>query len=93
MSAIEKLTLDHPFTADGKTLTEVSIRRPKVKDIRSVDKVKGDGDLQQGIVTVALLTGLSVEALDDMDAGDFARVSEVVGSFFEKLKAPAAGAP
>jgi hypothetical protein len=93
MSATEKLKLDHPFTADGKMLTEVSIRRPKVKDIRSVDKVKGEGDLQQGIVTVSLLTGLSVEALDDMDAGDFARVSEVVGGFFDKLKAPAAGGP
>jgi hypothetical protein len=93
MSAIDKLKLDHPFSVDGKTLTEVSIRRPKVRDIRAVDKVKEDGDLQQGIVTVALLTGLSVEALDDMDAGDFARVSEVVGGFFGNSRAPRTGAP
>jgi len=92
MSATEKLKLDHPFTADGKTLTEVSIRRPKVKDIRAIDKVKEEGDLQQGLVMTSLLTGLNAELLDEMDAGDFARVSEVVGSFLPNSKVPEAGA-
>ncbi len=93
MSAIEKLKLDHPFTADGKTLTEVLIRRPKVKDIRSIDIVRDQGDLQQGLTMASLLTGLGFEALDEMDAGDFARVSEVVMSFLPKSKAPQTGAP
>ena len=93
MSAIEKLKLDHPFTADGKTLTEVSIRRPKVKDIRSIDTVKDQGDLQQGLTMASLLTGLGLEALDEMDAGDFARVSEIVMSFLPTSKAPQTGAP
>lgn len=91
MSQPHKLKLRHPFTADGATVTEVSIRRPKVRDIRVVETTKGEGELQQGIMTVALLTGLSVAALDDMDAGDFARVSEVVGGFFDALKAPDTG--
>jgi len=88
----EKLKLKVPLTVDGKTVAEVSIRRPKVKDIRVVESTKGEGDLQQGIVTVSLLTGISVEEIDDMDAGDFARVSEVVGGFFDALKAPDTGA-
>jgi len=88
----EKLKLKVPLTVDGKTVAEVSIRRPKVKDIRVVESTKGEGDLQQGIVTVSLLTGISVEEIDDMDAGDFARVSEVVGGFFDALKAPDSGA-
>ncbi len=92
MSTVEKLKLDHPFSADGKTLTEVSIRRPKVKDIRSIDVVKNQGDLQQGLTMASLLTGISIDALDEMDAGDFARVSEVVMSFLPKSQAPQTGA-
>jgi hypothetical protein len=93
MSAIETLKLDHPFTADGKMLTEVAIRRPKVKDIRSIDIVKDQGDLQQGLTMASLLTGISIDALDEMDAADFARVSEIVMSFLPQSKAPGAGAP
>lgn len=93
MSTNEKLKLNHPFQVDGKAMSEITIRRPKVKDIRAIDKVKDEGDMQQGITMAALLTGLSPDVLDEMDAGDFARVSEVVMSFLPNSKAPGTGAP
>lgn len=93
MSTNHKLKLDHPLQVDGKAMAEITIRRPKVKDILAIDKVKDEGDMQQGITMAVLLTGLSPDVLDEMDAGDFARVSELVGSFFPRLKAPETGVP
>ncbi len=93
MSANQKLKLAHPFQVDGKAMAEITIRRPKVKDIRAIDTVKDQGDLQQGLTMACLLTGLPPDVLDEMDAGDFARVSEVVMSFLPNSTAPRTGAP
>jgi hypothetical protein len=93
MSANQKLKLAHPVQVDGKAMAEITIRRPKVKDIRAIDTVKDQGDLQQGLTMACLLTGLPPDVLDEMDAGDFARVSEVVMSFLPKSRAQETGAP
>jgi hypothetical protein len=66
--------LSQPFSVAGKMLTEVTLRRPKVKDLRAMDRAKGDdnSEVMQGIVMAAVLCGLPVEAIDEMDAVDFA---------------------
>ena len=68
---------------------QVTIRRPKVRDLRAMEKMREpDGtELDQGIAMAAALCDLPLEAIDEMDAADFAAVSEVLVGFLPKIPA------
>lgn len=86
--------LSQPFEVDGKPIAEVTLRRPKVKDLRAMDRTKGENasEMDQGIAMAAVLCGIPVAAIDEMDAGDFAKVSEVISGFLHEVPARTAGA-
>ena len=44
----------------------------------------GGTELDQGIAMAAALCDLPLEAMDEMDAGDFAAISEVLASFLPR---------
>ncbi|WP_032092053.1 MULTISPECIES: phage tail assembly protein [Pasteurellaceae] len=70
------VALDFPIQdGEGNPITELKIRRPKVKDIR---KMTGKTDAEQSISLLAILTGLVPEDLDALDIADFKRAAEVV---------------
>ncbi|NBI42053.1 phage tail assembly protein [Histophilus somni] len=70
------LKLEHPITdGQGNNITELTIRRPKVKDMR---KMRGDNDLEQSISLIAIVTGLVPEDLDELDIVDVKRASEIL---------------
>ncbi|OOF53988.1 phage tail protein [Rodentibacter genomosp. 2] len=70
------VALEFPIQdGEGKTITELTIRRPKVKDIR---KMRGSTDIEQSISLISIATGLVPEDVDELDIADFKRVSEVV---------------
>ncbi|MBF0752239.1 MULTISPECIES: phage tail assembly protein [unclassified Pasteurella] len=70
------VALEFPIQdGEGKTITELTIRRPKVKDIR---KMQGSTDIEQSISLISIATGLVPEDVDELDIADFKRVSEVV---------------
>ncbi|OOF88061.1 phage tail protein [Rodentibacter ratti] len=70
------VALDFPITnGEGKQITELNIRRPKVKDIR---KMTGNTDVEQSISLLAIVTGLVPEDLEALDIADFKRAAEVV---------------
>lgn len=70
------LALDFPIQdGQGNTITELKIRRPKVKDIR---KMTGNTDAEQSISLLAIVTGLVPEDLEELDIADFKRAAEVV---------------
>ena len=58
------VALDFPIQdGEGKTITELKIRRPKAKDIR---KMKGNTDIEQSISLLSIVTGLVPEDLDEL---------------------------
>ena len=93
MSAPITIELAVPMTVDGNVITKLSLRRPKVRDLRALeDATEGkSSQLDQGATLVALLSGLPEEVVEDMDAADFARASEVIGGFFGEGRAPRTG--
>jgi len=78
-----RVKLVRPIRVEERMITEVTIRRPKVRDLRAIEKMrKPEGtELDQGIAMAAALCDLPPEAMDEMDAADFAAVSEVLSSF------------
>lgn len=70
------LTLNYPIQdGQGKTLTELTIRRPKVKDLR---KMNGATEVEQSINILAIVTGLVPEDIDELDMSDFQRAAKVI---------------
>ena len=87
------ITLGIPVFIDGSTITELSIRRPKVRDLRALEEATQvkPSQLDQGAALLSLLAGIPEAAVEEMDATDFARASEVIAGFFEGARVPAAG--
>jgi hypothetical protein len=93
-STHQSVTLDYPITWEGAKIAEVTVKRPKVKDIKSLSAASQGEDLSEfesSILVIAALSGLPAEAVEELDQADFQAISEVVGGFFPKATAPATG--
>ena len=63
------VTLKYPVRlATGQTLDKVTVRRPRVGDLRAVMHIANE--VEQGLALVARVTGLVPEDLDMLDLRD-----------------------
>jgi hypothetical protein len=91
--APKTIRLSDPFMWEGREITEVTIAKPRVKDLKRMQAaLEGVTDrLEQGVVMAASLTGLPVEAIDELDTDDFTTISEVIAGFFPRGTASQSG--
>lgn len=73
------IRLQYPFTLGGVTYDELTIRRPKMRDIKRSERHKED--LNKSLNMIADLAEIAPEVVEEMDPVDFAAISEVVGDF------------
>ena len=94
-ASAQTILLAAPLEHDGRKITELQIRKPKVKDLKRMNAaLDGVADpLEQGIVMVASLTGLPVEVIEELGADDFTTISEVIADFFPQATARDIGVP
>lgn len=65
----QTITLKYPARlATGQTLTKVTVRRPRVGDLRAVMHIGNEAE--QGLALVSRITGLIPEDLDELDLKD-----------------------
>ncbi|MDR2573263.1 MAG: phage tail assembly protein [Desulfovibrio sp.] len=76
----ETVKLDYPIQLADKLLTEVTMRRPTMKDLRE-HPVKDGNDQDGEFRQFAALCGLRVEEMEGMDAADYARLQDVYVRF------------
>lgn len=78
------ITLSDPVKWDGQTITEVVIKKPKLKDVRKLQAALAgvEDRLDQGAIMVSQLTGIPAAAFEDVDFDDFTEISEACGAFF-----------
>jgi hypothetical protein len=86
MTDTARVKLVRPIRVEERMITEVAIRRPKVRDLRAMENMRepGSTELDQGIAMAAALCDLPLSAMDEMDAADFAAISEVLAGFLPK---------
>lgn len=84
------LPLEYPVkdVKDGTLIDEVTIRRPKVKDLKMADDE--EGDIAESVVLISGLSGLRKSEVEAMDFLDFKSISGVIQEF-TKGKPQAAG--
>lgn len=79
MAHSETITLEYPFTFDGEEITEITIRRPKMRDMKKAQKHKDN--MEKSIHMIADLAEVSPKLVEELDTGDFASVSKMLGEF------------
>ena len=75
----QKITLEYPIAINGIESYTLYMRRCKVKDIKSLDKIKGD--MASAVFLVATLCDVAPNDVEELDASDFMRLSEMVTDF------------
>lgn len=83
-----KVTLGEPIKLGDRTITEVVVRSPKVREVREMERIarEAGNDLDQALGAILLLTDLPQEASDDLDTTDIGAISEAIESFFPKAR-------
>ena len=75
-----KIKLDFPIKIDGRTINELTMRRPKVRDRLKATKVKGTED-DQNLAFMADLCEEPVEVLHELDEFDMDKVGAQYAAF------------
>ncbi|WP_341823800.1 phage tail assembly protein [Wolbachia endosymbiont (group A) of Agelastica alni] len=76
--------LDNPITVDGISVSELTIRRPKVRDYLAIERLNGS-DLSKEVTLTANLTSVAKESIEELDIADYVKVQEVLKDFFHRL--------
>lgn len=76
MSKIVKLK--YPYKYGQEEITEITLRRPKGKDLRKLPAAMDTGDI---LNLAAALSGHAPSVIDEMDAEDVVEVIEAVSDF------------
>ena len=77
-----EIALKHPFEVGDETVDKLIInRRPKAKDLKAMDQESGD--IAKSACLLATLAEVPTVYVDQMDARDFMRAAEIVGSFLD----------
>lgn len=78
--SIEKIELKYPITLDGAKLSVLNLRRPKVRDMLSVEK-QCNNDAEKEINLFANLCEVTPESLHDLDMADYAKLQKAYQDF------------
>ncbi|WP_375702245.1 phage tail assembly protein [Bartonella sp. AA89HNZF] len=71
-----------PIKVEGKTYTEITLRRPKLKDLKAIQRKEGD---EQSIEIIARLSGWSYNAISKLGVRDFLNIKEIYGPLIKEL--------
>jgi hypothetical protein len=88
-------TLLHPVPlpakvgeAAGVQLTSITFRRPKAKDLVSIEKAAKDGFAAAQVAIIAALGDIPQEVAAELDAVDYEAAAELADGFFPKASKP-----
>ena len=74
------ITLDFPLTHGENSITEITLRRPKYREVKG-KKATDLADYTYAVDLVAKLTGLPISIFDNLDYGDMFKCIKVLNDF------------
>lgn len=79
-----QITLAHPVKlASGQTLTKLTVRRAKVRDLKDAQR-RSDKAEEQELALLALLVGLTPEDLEELDLIDYRALADSFRAMLDK---------
>ncbi|HXG47685.1 MAG TPA: phage tail assembly protein [Methylomirabilota bacterium] len=82
MSQEKVFKLKEPLQANGETITELKLKKPKAKALRAFDRAQGD--IAGSFELISDLAGIPPSAVDELDVEDIAEIMAWVSGFFPK---------
>ncbi|BET27991.1 MULTISPECIES: phage tail assembly protein [Wolbachia] len=82
---MEKIKLTEPIKIDGILVSEITLRRPKVRDRLAVERM-GNSDAEKEVALIANLASISREAVEELDLADYSKIQEVLQGFLSQQK-------
>lgn len=76
--------LTYPVTYKGEEVSEITLRRPKMADVKKLSAAKGDA-LAASSQTVADLAGKPIGLIDELDPEDYAPMQKWAQEVLGKL--------
>jgi hypothetical protein len=81
------IELDTPLkTTDGRTLTALTFRRPKAKDLKAMDAYEGEVTKSLVLVPRLCLEQISPEDVDELDGADALAIRNIMGEFVTRVQ-------
>lgn len=74
------IKLDYPVSHGGTEHKEFTMRRPKVRDLKTAQK-QGTSDADHETLMFANLCEVTADVIDEMDMADYAKLQEVYQDF------------
>ena len=78
--AFETIQLTYPVELNGLTVSELQIRRPKVRDMLAADKAQGS-EAEKEIRMFANLCEVEPDLIESLDLSDYASLQRVYQGF------------
>lgn len=77
---MEKIKLSNPIKIDGVEVNEISLRRPKVRDLLISDR-KNISEAERRVNLIANLAEIPVESVEAIDLQDFMKINNWLKDF------------
>lgn len=77
---MQKIKLETPIKIDGVEVNEISLRRPKVRDLLISDR-KNISESEREINLIANLAEIPAEAIQDLDLCDYMKIQNWLKDF------------
>lgn len=71
-----------PIKANGEEISELTLKRPKVKHLKVIDGI--DGDVEAAITLISKLADIPPSAVEDLDAEDMAACTKLLEGILKK---------
>lgn len=82
---MQKIKLTEPIKIDGILISELTLRRPKVRDRLAVERM-GNSDAEKEVALIANLASISREAVEEFDLADYNKIQEALQGFLSQQK-------
>ena len=81
---MHKIKLNEPIKIDGVVISELTLRRPKVRDRLAVERL-GTNDAEKEVALIANLADIPKDAVEELDLADYAKIQEALQGFLLPL--------
>ncbi|WP_341815458.1 phage tail assembly protein [Wolbachia endosymbiont (group B) of Idaea biselata] len=82
---MQKIKLTEPIKIDGILVSEITLRRPKVRDRLAVERMSNN-DAEKEVALIANLASISREAVEELDLADYNKIQGALQGFLSQQK-------
>lgn len=77
---MQKIKLTETIKIDGVVISELTLRRPKVRDRLAVERL-GNTDAEKEVALIANLADIPKDAVEELDLADYGKIQEALQGF------------